>query len=72
MDSHTGQAGNATVNFSQIGDFHADSHRPLPNDADIIEVVSKKQKMCNWTVDIAVKCPDKPTVEDIDVEETVD
>jgi Probable transposase. len=71
VDSHTGQAGHATVNFSQIGDFHSDSHRPLPNDAGIIEVIFKKQKMRNWTVDIAVECPDKPAVKHMNVEGTV-
>ncbi len=75
VDSNTGRTGHAIVNLSKIGDFHLDYHRPLPNSADINEVILKKQKTGNWTVSIVVEYdanyPDKPTVEDIDVADTV-
>ena len=75
VDDNTGQTGHAVVNFSKIGDFHLDYHRPLPSDADINEVILKKQKTGDWTVSIVVEYdadyPDKPTVEDIQVENTV-
>ena len=75
VDSNTGRDGHAIVNFSKIGDFHLDHHRPLPDDADINEVILKKQKTGDWTVSIVVEYdadyPDKPAVEDIDVEDTV-
>jgi len=75
VDSNTGRTGHATVNFSKIGDFHLDYHRPLPSNADINEVVLKKQKTGDWTVSIVVEYdadyPDKPSVEDISVEDTV-
>jgi putative transposase len=75
VDSNTGRAGHAIVNFSKIGDFHLDYHRPLPDNADIAEVILKKQKTGDWTVSIVVEYdaeyPDKPAVEDIDVEDTV-
>jgi hypothetical protein len=52
-----------------------DYHRPLPDNADITEVILKKQNTGDWTVSIVVdydaEYPDKPTVEDISVEETV-
>jgi putative transposase len=63
------------VNFSKIGDFHLYYHRPLPDNADIDEIILKKQKTGDWTVSIVVEYdadyPDKPAVEDIAVEETV-
>jgi len=63
------------VNLSQIGDFHLNYHRPLPSDADINEVILKKQKTGNWTVSIVVEYdadyPDKPAIEDIDAEDTI-
>jgi len=75
VDSNTGRAGHAVVNFSKIGDFHLDYHRPLPDDADITEVILKKQKPGDWTVSIVVDYdadyPDTPAIEDIDIEETV-
>jgi putative transposase len=75
VDSNTGRTGHAIVNLSKIGDFHLDYHRPLPNSADINEVILKKQKTGNWTVSIVVEYdaeyPDKPAVEDIDVADTV-
>ncbi len=75
VDSNTGRAGHATVNFSEIGDFHLDYHRPLPDETDITEVILKKQKTGDWTVSIVVEYdadyPDKPAVEDLTVEDTV-
>jgi putative transposase len=63
------------VNFSKIGDFHLNYHRPLPGDATTKEIILKKQKTGDWTVSIVVEYdadyPDKPAVEDIAVEETV-
>jgi hypothetical protein len=64
VDSNTGRAGHATVNFSKIGDFDLDYHRPLPDNADITEVILKKKKTGDWTVSIVVEYnaeyPDKP------------
>jgi len=75
VDSNTGRTDHATVDLSKIGTFHVNLHRPLPSDADIKEVILKKQKTGDWTVSITVEYdadyPDKPAVEDIDVEETV-
>ena len=75
VDNNTGRTGHAIVNFSKIGDFHLDYHRQLPENADINEVILKKQKTGDWTVSIVVEYdteyPDKPAVEDIDVEDTV-
>ena len=75
VDSNTSRAGHAVVNFSKIGDFHLNYHRPLPDDAEIIEVILKKQKTGNWTVSIVTDYdadhPEKPAVDDIDVEDTV-
>jgi putative transposase len=75
VDSNTGRAGHAIVNFSKIGDFHLDYHRPLPDNADINEVILKKQKTGDWTVSIVMDYdadyPDKPAVEDISIEDTV-
>ncbi|MFB6252984.1 MAG: RNA-guided endonuclease InsQ/TnpB family protein [Halobacteriaceae archaeon] len=75
VDSNTGRTGHATVTFSKIGTFHLTYHRPLPDDADIDEVVLKKQKTGDWTVSIVVEhnadYPDKPAVEDLNAEDTV-
>ena len=75
VDDNTGRTGHATVSLSKIGDFHLDYHRPLPSNADINEVILKKQKTGDWTVSIVVEYdaeyPDKPAVEDIDIEDTV-
>ena len=75
VDSNTGRADHATIGFSKIGTFHLNYHRPLPDDATIKQVILKKQKTGDWTVSIVVdyepEYPDKPAVEDIDVEDTV-
>ncbi|UHQ95275.1 RNA-guided endonuclease InsQ/TnpB family protein [Haloterrigena alkaliphila] len=75
VDSNTGQIDHATVELSKIGTFHVNFHRPLPDDADIKEVILKKQKTGDWTVSIMVEYdadyPEKPAVADIDVEDTV-
>ena len=75
VDNNTGQAGHAIVNFSKIGDFHLYYHRPLPDGADINEIILKKQKTGDWTVSIIVEYeadyPKKPAVENIDTEDTV-
>jgi putative transposase len=75
VDDNTGRTGHATVSLSKIGDFHLDYHRPLPSNADINEVILKKQKTGDWTVSIVVEYdaeyPDKPAIEDIDIEDTV-
>jgi putative transposase len=54
VDSNTGQAGHAIVNFSKLADFHLDYHRPLPDNADITELILKKQKTGDWTISIVV------------------
>ena len=75
VDSNTGRTDHATVDFSKIGTFHVNLHRPLPDDATIKEVILKKQKTGDWTVSIVVTYdadyPAKPDVEDIDSEDTV-
>ena len=75
VDSNTGLTDHATVELSKIGTFQLNFHRPLPDDADINEVILKKQKTGDWTVSIIVEYdadyPDKPAIEDIDVENTV-
>ncbi|WP_394740780.1 RNA-guided endonuclease InsQ/TnpB family protein [Natronococcus roseus] len=75
VDSNTGRTDHATVELSKIGTFHLNFHRPLPDDADIKEVILKKQKMGDWTVSIMIEYdadyPEKPTVADIDAEDTV-
>jgi putative transposase len=42
VDSHTARAGHAIGNTSQIGDFHLDSHRPLPDNTDVSEAILQK------------------------------
>jgi len=75
VDHNTGRTGHARVNFSKIGDFHLNYHRPLPDDGDITQVILKKEKTGDWTVSIVVDYnpgySEKPAVEDIDPEETV-
>ncbi len=75
VDCNTGRTDHATVALSKIGTFHLTFHRPLPAHATIKEVILKKQKTGDWTVSIMVEYdadyPEKPAVEDIDVEETV-
>jgi putative transposase len=79
VDSNTGSTGYAIVNFSEIGDFHLDYHRPLPTkrnkDAEIKEVILKKEKTGDWVVCIMVEhepeYPDPRAVEDVKPENTV-
>jgi len=75
VDHNTGRTGHAKVNFSKIGDFHLNYHRPLPDDRDITQVILKQEKTGDWTVSIVVdydpNYPEKPAVEDIEPEETV-
>ena len=75
VDNNTGRTDHATVELSKIGTFHLNFHRPLPNNGDIKEVILKKQKTGDWTISIIVEhnadYPEKPAVEDIDVEDTV-
>ena len=75
VDSNTGRTNHATVNFTKIGDFQLNYHRPLPENTDIIEVILKKQKTGEWTVSIVVDYdesnPEKPDIDNIDIEDTV-
>jgi len=63
------------VNFSKIGDFHLNYHRPPPADGDITQIILKKEKTGDWTVSIVVDYdpdyPKKSAVENISPEETV-
>jgi putative transposase len=75
VDSNTGRANHATVDFSKIGCFHLSYHRPLPEDGTIKQIHLKKQKTGEWTVSIVVdydpNYPDKPAVEDIEPEDCI-
>ena len=75
VDSNTGRTEHGTVEFSKIGTFHLTFHRPLPDNADIKEVILKRQKTGDWTISIMVEYdadyPEKPAVEDIDIQDTV-
>ena len=75
FDVDRGRANHATIGFSKIGTFHLNYSRQLPDDATIKQVILKKQKTGDWTVSIVVEYdagyPEKPDVEDIDVEDTV-
>jgi len=75
VDHNTDRTDHATVNFSKIGDFHLNYHRPLPDNSDITQVILKKEKTGDWTISIVVDYnsgySEKPAVEDIDSEETV-
>jgi len=75
VDHNTDRTDHALVNFSKIGDFHLEYHRPLPEDGDITQVILKTEKTGDWTVSIVVEYepgyPDKPPIETIDPEETV-
>lgn len=75
VDPHTGRAGHALAHFSKSGDFHVDSHRSLPDDADITKVSLEKQNPGDWTLGIDVEYgaeyPDKPSPEDMTVDDTV-
>jgi putative transposase len=71
VDCNTGSTGHATVNFSEIGDFHLNYHRPLPTeqnqDAEIKEVILKKEKTGEWVVCIMVEHePDYLELTDVD------
>lgn len=44
VDHNTGRDEHAIVNFSKIGDFHLNYHRPLPDDGDITQVILKREK----------------------------
>lgn len=75
VDHNTGRPNHATVYFSKIGTFHLNYHRPLPPNADITQVILKKQKTGNWAVSVVVKYdadyPEKPAPKTIDIEDTV-
>jgi putative transposase len=75
VDHNTDRTGHATVNFSKIGDFHLNYHRPFPENGDITQVILKKENTGDWSVSIVVEYapgyPDKPGVEEIDLEQTV-
>jgi len=75
VDSNTGRTNHATVELSKIGTFHVNFHRPLPDNAEITEVILKKQKTGDWTVSIIIEYEadyfEKPAIDDIDVEDTV-
>ena len=75
VDHNTGRTDHATVELSKIGTFYLNFHRPLPDNAEIKEVILKKQKTGDWTVSIMVEYdtdyPEQPAVKDIDVEDTV-
>jgi len=75
VDNNTDRTNHAIVNFSKIGDFHLNYHRPLPADADITQIILKKERTGNWTVNIVIEHdpdrPPKPDVETIDAKDTV-
>lgn len=75
VDSNTGQPGHATVWLSKVGTFHLNYHRPLPDDAEITQVILKKQKTGDWTISITVNYEpnyhDKPAIDAINPEDTV-
>ncbi|MEF8781921.1 MAG: transposase [Haloarculaceae archaeon] len=75
VDSNTDRTAHAIVNFSKIGAFHLNSHRPLPEDGEITQVILKREQTGEWTVSIVVdydpEYPDSPAIEDIDPEDTV-
>lgn len=47
VDHNTGRTDHARVNFSNIGEFHLNYHRPLPNDGDITQIILKKRKLAS-------------------------
>ena len=79
LDSNTGSTGHTIVNFSEIGDFHLNYHRPLPTeqneDAIVKEVILKKEKTGEWVICIMVEhepeYPEPPKIEDIEPKDTV-
>ncbi|QKY22267.1 IS200/IS605 family element transposase accessory protein TnpB (plasmid) [Halolamina sp. CBA1230] len=75
VDHNTDRTGHAIVNFSKIGDFHLNYHRPLPEDGDITQIILKKEKTGDWSVSIVVEYdpqyPEKPCVEEINPTDTV-
>ncbi|WP_135306458.1 RNA-guided endonuclease InsQ/TnpB family protein [Haloarcula amylovorans] len=70
VDHNTGQTEHAVVELKKIGDFHLNYHRPLPDNAEITQVILKKQKTGAWTISICIEYnadyPEKPPVESID------
>jgi len=44
VDDNTDRTTHAIVNFSKIGDFHLNYHRPLPADGNITQIILKKRK----------------------------
>ncbi|MFW6383815.1 MAG: RNA-guided endonuclease InsQ/TnpB family protein [Halodesulfurarchaeum sp.] len=75
VDRNTDRTEYATVNFSKIGTYHLNYHRPLPEDSEITQVILKKAKTGDWTVSIVVDYepdyPEPPAIKEIDVENTV-
>ena len=79
LDSNTGSTGHTIVNFSEIGDFHLNYHRPLPTeqneDAIVKEVILKKEKTGEWVICTMVEhepeYPEPPKIEDIEPKDTV-
>ncbi|MCU4971200.1 transposase [Halobacteria archaeon AArc-m2/3/4] len=75
VDSNTGRDGHATLWLSEIGNFDIEYHRPLPDDADIKQVILKQEKSGKWFASIVVDTepdyPEPPELSTIDIEDTV-
>ncbi|USZ73517.1 RNA-guided endonuclease InsQ/TnpB family protein [Natronosalvus halobius] len=75
VDSNTGRDGHATLELSKIGTFDIEYHRPLPDDANIKQVILKQEKSGKWFVSIVLdtepEYPEPPEPSTIDVEDTV-
>ena len=75
VDSNTGRTEHATLGLSKLGRMDVDYHRPLPEDGTIKEVRLKEEKSGKWYASVVVdhepEYPEKPTVEDIQLQDTV-
>ncbi len=75
VDSNTGRTEHATLELSKIGTIDGDYHRPLPKDGIIKQVRLKEDKSGKWDASVVVdhdpEYPEKPAVENIQLEDTV-
>jgi len=76
VDENTGRDGWATVEFSKLGTTPIRYHRPIPENADIKEVILKKEKTGDWFVSVAIETDDedlseKPALDELDVSNSV-
>ena len=66
----------ATLEFSKVGDIRIRYHRPIPDEADIKEVIIKKETTGEWFVSFGLETddedlPEKPDVDSLNTSNSV-